>query len=90
MFENKVKTVRWLTALFLVINIAAMVAAAVCLQFATDTRMMFWCAIMFIVAFEGTVLIKLWYWVMTSKISVLTELKHLEMLLTRQRQEDEP
>ena len=88
MFEGKVRSVRWLTGLFLAVDIAAMVAAAVFLQFATSTQMMIWCAILFIVAFESTILIKLWYWIMTSKISVLRELKQLELRLAGQRPEE--
>lgn len=89
MFENRIKKIRRLTFLFLVVDIAAMVAAAVFLQLATSTRMMIWCAIMFMVSFEGTVLIKLWYYVVSSRISVLRELKHLEMLLAGQLREKE-
>jgi Family of unknown function (DUF6768) len=89
MFENRIRNVRRLTVFFLVVDIAAMVAAAIFLQLATSTRMMIWCAIMFMVAFEGTVLIKLWYYVVSSRISVLRELKHLETLLTGQLREKE-
>jgi hypothetical protein len=87
MFERKIRTIRWLTALFLVMDVAAMVAAATFLQFATSTQMMIWCAILFMVAFESTILIKLWYWVMTSKLSVLRELKQLELRLAAQQPE---
>jgi uncharacterized protein (DUF58 family) len=88
MFEKKIRTVRWLTGFFLAIDIAAGVAAAVFLQYATSTQMMIWSAIMFMVAFESTILIKLWYWVMTSKLSVLRELKQLELQLAGQRKEE--
>lgn len=89
MFEKRVRKARVITWSFLAIEIAAMIAAAVFLQYATSTRMMIWCAIMFLVAFEGTILVKLWYWVVSSKISLLTELKQLEMLITAQHREDE-
>jgi len=87
-FERKVRMIRWVTWFFLVVDILAMGAAAVFLQYASDARMMIWCAILFVVAFEGTILIKLWYWIVTSKISVLKELKRLEMLLVHERREN--
>lgn len=89
MFERKIKAIRWTTGLFLAIAIAAMVAAAAFLHFATSTEMMIWCALLFIVAFDSTILIKLWYWVITSKMSVLRELKQLELQLAAQRPEEE-
>jgi hypothetical protein len=73
--------------LVLVVDIAAMIAAAVFLQYATSTRMMIWSEIMFMVAFEGTILIKLWYWVASGRISTLKELKQLELLLAAQHRE---
>jgi hypothetical protein len=90
MFEKQVTKARWITGLFLAIEIAAMVAAAVFLQYATSTQMMIWCVIMFLVAFEGTILIKLWYWVISSKIRVLKEIKELEILLAGQLREKKP
>ncbi|MHC4591973.1 MAG: DUF6768 family protein [Planctomycetota bacterium] len=46
---------------------------------ATSTKSMFMYAILILIMYEGTILIKLWYWVVNAKYVVLKELKELEL-----------
>ncbi len=51
-----------------------------------DVRSWILWGVLFIAAFETTVLMKLWYWVVNSKLATLRELKLLRMDLALQRQ----
>jgi hypothetical protein len=58
---------------------ALLVFAAFRLLESTSTKALVVYAMMFLVALEGQTLIKLWYWMMNSKIGVLKELKLLRL-----------
>ena len=49
----------------------------------SDTKLLLLYALLMLLCFESTVLMKLWYWVMNGKISVLKELKLLRLELPR-------
>ena len=49
----------------------------------SDTKLLLLYAFVMLVCFESTILMKLWYWVMNDKISVLKELKLLRLELPR-------
>jgi hypothetical protein len=48
---------------------------------AGTTRALIFCAILMLVAYETTVLVKLWYWVVNNKLAVLKEIKLLRLSL---------
>jgi hypothetical protein len=46
---------------------------------AVDTRGMLNWVLLFMIGFNSTILMKLWYWVCDTKLNVLKEIKQLEL-----------
>jgi ABC-type sugar transport system permease subunit len=88
MFEDKLKKVKlwtWAFLLIYVIIIAGGISGLlVNLLITKNTNAMLVSAIVVLVAHEGTVLIKLWYWILNSKYDVLKELKQLQLQIAEQ------
>jgi len=62
--------------------------AALCMQLffrSTDVQSWILYAVVFLVMFESTVLVKLWYWVVNSKLGILREVKLLRLDLAAQK-----
>ncbi len=72
----RAKLVFWI---FFLLSVGIMVAGYHGLRSATDTRGIILWAIFFMIGFNSTILMKLWYWVVDSKLNVLKELKQLEL-----------
>jgi len=83
MFEGKLKKVKLWTWAFLLIDgiiIAGGISSLlVNLLITKNTNAMIISAVVVLIAHEGTVLIKLWYWVLNTKYGVLKELKQLQL-----------
>jgi len=82
-FDDKLKMVRYMTWSFLVIDVVIMVVAANRFRYTNDIKTMIMLAIVFLVGFESSILIKLWYWVVNNKLSVLKEIKRLELQIAQ-------
>jgi len=83
MFEGKLKKVKLLTWAFLLIDgiiiAGGIIGLLVNLLITKNTNAMIISAVVVLIAHEGTVLIKLWYWVLNTKYGVLKELKQLQL-----------
>jgi len=83
MFEDKLKKVKLWTWAFMLIDVIIIAGGIssllVNLLITKNTNAMIISAVVVLVAHEGTVLIKLWYWVLSSKYAVLKELKQLQL-----------
>ena len=79
MFEEKLKRVKAITWAFLVIDAVIMYALAKSFLRSEDTKTTIMLAVIFLVVYESTVLIKLWYWIMNNKLNVLKEIKQLQL-----------
>jgi hypothetical protein len=78
---RKVKIVYWISFL---LCLGMMAAGYIGLRSATDTRGMLLWVIFFMIGFDSTILMKLWYWVVSSKIKVLEEIKQLQLQIAEQ------
>lgn len=72
----KVKVVFWI---FLALSLGMMVVGYIYFRSAVDTRGMLNWVLLFMIGFNSTILIKLWYWVCDTKLNVLKEIKQLEL-----------
>ena len=72
----KVKVVFWV---FLVLSLGMMAGGYIGLRFAGDTREMLNWVLLFMIGFNSTILMKLWYWVVDTKLNVLKEMKQLQL-----------
>lgn len=72
----KVKVVFWI---FFVLSLGMMAGGYIGLRSANDTKAMLCWVIFFMIGFNSTILIKLWYWVADTKLNVLKEMKQLQL-----------
>lgn len=78
-FQNdmfKVKIVFWI---FFVLSLGMMVGGYIGLRSANETKAMLCWVIFFMIGFNSTILMKLWYWVADTKLNVLKEMKQLQL-----------
>lgn len=72
----KVKVVFWI---FFVLCLGMMVGGYIGLRSAGNTKSMLSWVIFFMIGFNSTILMKLWYWVVDTKLKVLKEMKQLQL-----------
>lgn len=72
----KVKVVFWI---FLIVSAAMMVGGMIFLTHEKGTRGMLFAAVIALIGYNSTVLMKLWYWVVNTKLSILREMKQLQL-----------
>jgi len=75
----KVKVVYWI---FFVLCLGMMAGGYIGLRSANDTKAMLCWVIFFMIGFNSTILMKLWYWVVDTKLNVLKEMKQLQLQVT--------
>jgi hypothetical protein len=79
MYDKKLKMVKLATQISLLVLAAMIVYALRRLSHSEKTVDMFAYAIVIVILSQGTVLMKLWYWVLNTKCGVLKELKQLQL-----------
>ena len=72
----KVKVVFWI---FFALSLGMMAGGYIGLRYAEDTRGMLNWVLLFMIGFNSTILMKLWYWVVDTKLNVLKEMKQLQL-----------
>jgi len=78
-YDVKLKRARILTWVFLAFLAVVMAYLAILFVITNNMKIMLACVVAFLIAHAGTNLMKLWYWQMNTKFSVLKELKELEL-----------
>ena len=79
MYQEKNRRTCWLTWGYLVAATVAILALFAGLMAATSVKMMFVYALLILIFHECTVLMKLWWWVYSSRNTTLAELKKLQL-----------
>ena len=72
----RVKLVFWI---FFMLSIGMMVGGYIGLRSAGNTRDMLSWVVFFMIGFNSTILMKLWYWVVHTRINLQKELKQLQL-----------
>ncbi|MFC1736453.1 DUF6768 family protein [Candidatus Hydrogenedentota bacterium] len=80
-FNGALKKVERHLYVWLLLCVSAAELASIGFCLARDTKGQILWAILLLIAFETTILLKLWYWIMNDKISVMRELKLLNLEL---------
>ena len=83
----KVKVVFWI---FFVLSLGMMAGGYIGLRSANDTKAMLCWVIFFMIGFNSTILIKLWYWVVDTKLNVLKEMKQLQLQVSELADKEPP
>jgi hypothetical protein len=73
---RKTKIIFWI---FYLCSIGMMIGGYIGLRTAGDTRGMLSWVLFFMIGFNSTILMKLWYWVINTKLNVLKEMKELQL-----------
>lgn len=78
---RKTKIIFWV---YFLLSIGMMIGGYIGLRFAADTKGMLCWVLFFMIGFNSTILMKLWYWVISSKYRVLEEIKRLQLQIAEQ------
>jgi hypothetical protein len=84
---RKTKIIFWI---FYLCSIGMMIAGYIGLRTADDTVGMLSWVLFFMIGFNSTILMKLWYWVIDTKLSVLKEMKQLQLQMTELNSKELP
>ncbi len=83
-FVKDIRQARLVFWIFFLLSIGMMVAGYIGLRSATDTRGMLSWVLFFMIGFNSTILMKLWYWIVDTKFNVLKEMKQLQLQIAEQ------
>jgi len=83
----QVKIVFWI---FLIVSAAMMVGGMIFLTREESTRGMLFSVVVAMIGYNSTVLMKLWYWVVSTKLGILKELKQLQLQVSELTEEEPP
>ena len=84
---RKTKIIFWI---FYLCSIGMMIAGYIGLRSASNTVGMLSWVLFFMIGFNSTILMKLWYWVIDTKLSVLKEMKQLQLQIAEQTSGEQP
>jgi hypothetical protein len=78
---RRTKLIFWI---YFLASIGMMIGGYIGLRSATDTKGMLLWVIFFMIGFNSTILMKLWYWVVDTKLNVLKEIKQIQLQMAEQ------
>jgi hypothetical protein len=78
-YQTGLRTVERTTWLYLALCVVVFVFAYGRFQFASSTKAIVGFGIVMLIAYESTVLMKLWYWIAGTKLVLLREIKQLQL-----------
>ncbi len=84
---SRVKVVFWI---FLVISAAMMVGGMLFINHEKGTRGMIFAAVITLIGYNSTILMKLWYWVVSTKLNILKEIKQLQLQIAELAGKEQP
>ena len=84
---SRVKIVFWI---FLVISAAMMVGGMLFINHEKGTRGMIFAAVITLIGYNSTILMKLWYWVVSTKLNILKEIKQLQLQIAELADKEPP
>ena len=84
---RKTKIIFWI---FYLCSIGMMIGGYIGLRTAANTVGMLSWVLFFMIGFNSTILMKLWYWVIDTKLSVLKEMKQLQLQIAEKTSGGQP
>ena len=84
MFDRKLKMVKWVTWAGIAFFLGWQGAGLALLILAASTKLMILGAVAALLGGQGELLAKLWYWTVNTKLSLLKELKQLQLQVAEQ------
>ena len=84
---RRAKLVFWI---FFLLCLGMMVGGYIGLRYAGNTKEMLSWVIFFMIGFNSTILMKLWYWVVSTKLNILKEIKQLQLQIAELAGKEQP
>lgn len=84
-FDHRRKRLLLYTAIYVIVGLVFILAGLRLLSVATDTKAMITGGLLAAIGFYIEVLIKLWYWIVDSRLTVLREVRQLRLELAAER-----
>jgi hypothetical protein len=78
-FQHKLQVSKWITWVCIALDALIMIMAWNMLCFSSGTKTLIISATLFLFAFEGTCFIKLWYWVVHTRLNAVKEMKEMRL-----------
>ena len=84
---RRAKLVFWI---FFLLCLGMMAGGYIGLRSAGNTKEMLSWVIFFMIGFNSTILMKLWYWVVSTKLNILKEIKQLQLQIAELAGKEQP
>jgi len=89
-FVTNVQRARLVFWVFFLLCLGMMVGGYIGLRYAGNTKEMLYWVIFFMIGFNSTILMKLWYWVVSTKLNILKEIKQLQLQIAELTDKEPP
>jgi hypothetical protein len=81
-YANDLSRTKVVFLIFFILCLGMMAGGYIGLLTASNTKSMLLWLIFFMIGFNSTILMKLWYWVVNSKLNILKEMKQLQLQIS--------
>jgi hypothetical protein len=81
-YDSDMKKVTHIYWIFFILSLGMMAGGYIGLVSSSNTKSMLLWLIFFMIGFNSTILMKLWYWVVNSKLNILKEVKQLQLQIS--------
>lgn len=78
-YDKSLRRTKLIFWIYFLLSLGMMAGGYIGLRFATDTKGMLSWVIFFMIGFNSTILMKLWYWVVSTRINLQKDLKELQL-----------
>jgi hypothetical protein len=85
MFDEKIRRAKWITWASLALCTMGMLVSAALMWVFDNPKLVLFFAILFLVDFGSTILMKQWYWTVHTRISVQRDIKELQLQIAEVR-----
>jgi hypothetical protein len=89
-YDKNMRRVKFVFWIYFLASIGMMIGGYIGLRLAADTKGMLSWVLFFMIGFNSTILMKLWYWVVNTKLGVLKEIKELQLQITEHAGKEPP
>ncbi len=89
-FVKDTRQARLVFWIFFLLSVGMMAGGYIGLRSAADTKGMLSWVLFFMIGFNSTILMKLWYWVVDTKLNVLKEIKELQLQIAESTGKSSP
>ncbi len=90
MFDKKLRILKIVVWAFLLVDAVIMVGLAGCFAAAKSPKVLIILAVIFLVVYNSTILMKLWYWILNAKYNLQKDVKQLQLQIAQMTSKEPP